>query len=237
MLNVQPAFKAPRKFSRALEAAEKTKYLKRADVNIGAGEKGLHTSEVFQRRSSPFHVGTQVKRETYSDPMGRHSSTVRRGTAAHLTPLGRKTRDISTGVGAVGLYGGLVVHESRRNKQRSGVAKNMSTVSIWGVEHGEEIAKADLSTYRQREWTKPHEQKKINRARAKNAGLATGAAGLGVLAAGRGRRGTGALAGLGAASLGSEIGSNSAKLEPTLNKPAHRYLKAGGTDKIAGVNW
>ena len=131
-----------KRIQHAFKAAEKPKYFKSADVNNGAGEHGLHTKEVFQRRSSPFHIGTRVTRDTYSDPMGHRPYTTRGGETAHLTPLGRKTRNVAAVTGGVGLYGGLAVHGNRKHTSNRKVEKNMTTVSIWGVNHGEEIAKA-----------------------------------------------------------------------------------------------
>lgn len=106
------------------------KNLKDVSVGFENAKKGVHTlNESYAKKSSPFHRGANASRTTTTTPLGTVTSTTYQ--PAKLTKLGRRTVAGGVGTAAVGGYA--------YNKK---VKKNMGTVSYWGVDHGEEIAKA-----------------------------------------------------------------------------------------------
>lgn len=116
------------------------KHLKSAEVRFTNAKRGSHDIvETYARRSSPLHRGANATRTTTVNGSGQNTNSSVLYQPAKLTKKGKYT---AAGLG-VGGYGAVLaapaVSENRAAKKER-VKKDMS-VSVWGVDHGEEISK------------------------------------------------------------------------------------------------
>ena len=114
------------------------KNLRSVEVNVGAGHRGLTTSEHYQRRSNKLWRGESKRIKTTADPTGRSTGKpFVTSLPGGLTPAGKKTATYSAAGVATTAYGAAIHHDYKKSK----VKKSMST-SVWGVDHGAEVSKA-----------------------------------------------------------------------------------------------
>lgn len=125
--------------SRAFRPVGHASNLKDVRVGVGAGRKGLHTTETWEKPGNWAWRGARQTTVTNSDPMGGNTFTRTTSLPGGLTAKGKKARNVTVGTGAVTAYGAGVHHEYKAQKKK--VQKSM-TASVWGVDHGaDEIAK------------------------------------------------------------------------------------------------